>query len=198
MPKHATTTARKIPARDAGDAIRFRATLHTPAGRAVAWLFLNLPPQASAKLPARGMVSLEGTLNGTAFQATLEPDGRGGHWMKVDRKLRERAGAEVGAEVQVQVTPTTQEPEPKVPPDLRKALAKASPKAREAWMDITPKARRDWVQWVTSAKQAQTRERRIESACDMLATGKRRPCCFDRSGMYAKSLTCPVPAEPGS
>ena len=34
--------------------------------------------------------------------------------------------------------------------------------------------------------------KRIASACDMLTKGKRRPCCFDRSGMYAKSLGCPV------
>ena len=33
---------------------------------------------------------------------------------------------------------------------------------------------------------------RIDKGCDMLAKGKRRPCCFDRSGMYDKSLSCPV------
>ena len=36
------------------------------------------------------------------------------------------------------------------------------------------------------------RVKRIETACDMLAKGKRRPCCFDRSGMYGKSMGCPV------
>ena len=36
------------------------------------------------------------------------------------------------------------------------------------------------------------------SACDMLAKGKRRPCCFDRSGMYAKSLSCPVADDTSS
>lgn len=25
----------------------------------------------------------------------------------------------------------------------------------------------------------------------MLAKGKKRPCCFDRSGMYSKSLAAP-------
>ena len=33
---------------------------------------------------------------------------------------------------------------------------------------------------------------RIGKACDMLAKGKRRVCCFDRSGMYSKSMSCPV------
>ena len=179
--------------------IRFTAKLLRPAGKAVSggWTFLNLPKEASAKLPARGMVSVEGTFNGSAFRATLEPDGRGGHWLKADRKLREAAGAEVGDVVTLEIAPVApaQEPEPTVPPDLRKALAAAPKGAREVWSDITPIARRDWIQWMTSGKRAETRALRIDKACDMLAKGKRRPCCFDRSGMYGKSLSCPVATD---
>jgi hypothetical protein len=173
--------------------IRFRATLFRPAAtaKAVAWTFLKLPKEASAKLPSRGMTSVEGTLNGFPFRATLEPDGQGCHWLKVERKIREAAGAEAGDVVALEIAPAAKEPEPKVPADLRKALA-AAPKARESWSDITPLARRDWIHWIVSAKQAETRARRIRNACSMLAAGKRRPCCFDRSGMYGKSLSCPV------
>ena len=68
-------------------------------------------------------------------------------------------------------------PEPKVPTDLRKALAAAT-KAKTQWEDLTPIARRDFVSWIESAKQPETRQRRIERACSMLAEGKRRPCCY--------------------
>lgn len=175
--------------------IRFSAVLHSPrrtGAKAVSWTFLTLPREASAQLPSRSMVSVEGSLNGFPIRATLEPDGQGSHWLKVDRKVREAAGAEVGGVVTLEIAPADQEPEPKVPPDLRKALAAASPKAQQTWSGVTAVARRDWVFWVVSAKQAETRARRIVTACDMLAKGKRRPCCFDRSGMYAKSLSCPV------
>src|SRR5258706_8323926 len=64
------------------------------------------------------------------------------------------------------------ESEPRAPADLRKALAAASQKARAVWSDITPVARRDWIQWIESAKRKETRLKRIESACDMLAKGK--------------------------
>ena len=178
----------------AASKIRFSATLLRPkaASNAVSWTFLNLPKEASAKLPSRSMTSVEGTFNGLAFQATLEPDGQGGHWLKVDRTMREEAGAEAGDLVTLEIAPVAEEPEPKVPADLRKALGAAPPRALEVWLDVTPLARRDWIHWIVSAKQAETRARRIRTACDMLAKGKRRPCCFDRSGMYAKSMSCPV------
>ncbi len=179
---------------EAGSTIRFSATLFRPkaTGKPADWTFLTLPKQASAKLPSRGQATVDGTLNGAAFQATLEPDGAGGHWLKVDRKLREAASAVVGDVVTLEIAPVAEEPEPIVPPHLRKALAAAAPKVREAWSDITPAARRDFIHWITSGKKAETRVKRIETACDMLAKGKRRPCCFDRSGMYSKSLSCPV------
>ena len=178
----------------AASKICFTATLLRPktTAKAVSWTFLTLPKEASAKLPSRSMTSVEGTFNGVAFQATLEPDGQGGHWLKVDRKMREAAGAEAGGVVTLEIATVAEEPEPKVPAELRKALAAAHAKSRAVWSDITPVARRDWIQWIESAKREETRLKRIESACDMLAKGKRRPCCFDRSGIYAKSLSCPV------
>jgi uncharacterized protein YdeI (YjbR/CyaY-like superfamily) len=67
--------------------------------------------------------------------------------------------------------------EPRVPTDLRKALA-VTPMAKAQWSDLTPIARRDFISWMDSAKQPQTRRRRIERAASMLVAGKRRPCCY--------------------
>ena len=176
--------------------IRFKAKLLRPAEseKAGSWTFLVLPKNASAKLPSRGMTAIEGTINGLAFQAMLEPDGQKSHWLKVDRKLSEAAGAHAGDVITLEIAPAAEEPEPEVPTDLRKALATAAPKARALWEDVTPIARRDWIHWITSAKQPETRARRIKNACSMLADGKRRPCCFDRAGFYSKSLSAPKAA----
>lgn len=166
--------------------IRFKAKLLRPSEPAgAAWLFLVLPKAASAKLPARSMVSVEGIFAGQPFQATLEPDGEGSHWLKVDEALRKAAGVEAGAMVALEMAPVDKEPEPEVPADVRKAFA-AHPDALATWQDITPVARRDWIHWITSGKKAETRVKRIATACDMLASGKRRACCFDRSGRYSR------------
>ena len=176
--------------------IRFTAKLLRPAapGRGASWTFLILPKSASAKLPTRSMTSVEGTINEHPFKATLEPDGQKSHWLKVNRKLREAAGAEVGDLVSLEIAPSGKQPEPKVPPDLKKALA-AAPEAWAVWSDITPIARRDWIAWISSAKKEETRARRVANACDMLAGGKRRVCCFDRSGFYSNSLGPPKAAH---
>ena len=86
----------KAGGREAGESasassIRFSAMLSRPKApgrtRAVSWTFLILPEEASDQLPSRGMVSVDGTLNGLPIRVTLEPDGQGGHWLKVDREV---------------------------------------------------------------------------------------------------------------
>jgi len=65
--------------------------------------------------------------------------------------------------------PAIKEREPKVPTDLRKALA-TNLVAKVKWKDLTPIARRDFISWLDAAKKPETRTRKIEKACSMLAT----------------------------
>lgn len=64
-----------------------------------------------------------------------------------------------------------------LPADLRRVL-QANPKALSLWQDITPLARNEWICWVTSAKQADTRKRRLSVGLDKMHKGMRRPCCW--------------------
>src|SRR5437588_841767 len=60
--------------------VHFDATLSTIHD----WTILRLPQEASEKLPSRGQVAVQGTINGQRFQTVLEPDGASGHWMRID------------------------------------------------------------------------------------------------------------------
>lgn len=64
-----------------------------------------------------------------------------------------------------------------LPDDLRDALT-AEATALATWRDITPLARNEWICWVTSAKKAETRTKRILWGVENLRDGKRRPCCW--------------------
>jgi hypothetical protein len=159
--------------------IRFSAKLLRPKAteKIVSWTLLPLPKNASAKLPSRGMTMVEGTINSFPFRAALEPNGKGSHRLRVSKAMHEAAGADAVDAVRVEITRAGEEPETRVPMDVRKALA-AAPLAQASWADITPMARREWILWMSTAKQPGTRRGRIEKACDMLASGKRRVCCF--------------------
>ena len=174
--------------------VEFKAKLSRPAEpKGATWSFLVLPDAASRKLPTRSMVTVDGTLEGQPFQATLEPDGNGSHWFKIEKKLRDAAGVAAGDSVALEIAPVEKEPEPKVPADLKQALA-GNPAAKATWGEVTTVARRDWIHWITSGKKAETRVKRIGVACDKLASGNRRACCFDRSGMYSKGNMGPPEA----
>lgn len=69
----------------------------------------------------------------------------------------------------------------KTPEDMRKLIA-SLPNVHEQWEDISPLARNEWICWITSAKQQETRERRMRIMSENLVAGKRRPCCWAGCG----------------
>ena len=142
---------------------------------------VRLPPEASAELPSRGQVAARVALGDHPVDTVLEPDGRRGHWIRVDDGPGRAAGVKPGEAVEITVEVVEDWPEPEVPQDLSDALAAAPGKIQEIWDDITPMARWEWVRWLGATKNADTRRRRVEVSIDKLDHGKRRPCCFDLS-----------------
>lgn len=170
--------------------VEFSATTHRPVG-GDGWLFVTIPQDVSDQMPARSMVAIEGVMNDYPFAGMLQPDNAGGHWLRVEAEWCEAVSVQAGEDVSFRIAPAKVEPEPEVPMDLHEALANA-PAAAETWYSTTAVARRDWITWLGQGKKAETRMIRLAKMLDMLAKGKRRVCCFDRSGMASKAFTCPV------
>ncbi len=143
-------------------------------------IIARLPHDASAQLPSRSQLVVEGTLSGVHFKEPLEPDGTFSHWFSPSAALLKAAGAAVGDTVKLTIAYTKDWPEPQVPADLHKALA-AHPKAHDLWQQVTPMARWEWIRWIRSTNRDETRQRRIEVGCSKLTAGKRRPCCWNRN-----------------
>jgi len=64
-------------------------------------------------------------------------------------------------------------PLPELHPDFAAALERA-PKSKAAMDGFPPSCRREYLEWIAEAKQDATREKRIATAIEWLAEGKRR------------------------
>lgn len=165
-----------VPTRLSPATIRFTGTLARAAG-AASLPVLALPKDAWVQLPARGSLCVELAANGFPLRTTIVMKGKGGRRLEFDPAICEAAAAHDGDSVSIEITRVGDEPETRVPADLGAALI-ANPAAGAQWDGITPMARRDWILWLSTARQEETRRKRIEKACDMLSRGKRRVCCF--------------------
>ena len=160
--------------------------------------FFGCPKNASAQLPSRGLALVEGMIiNGFHSKIVLEPDGKGGHWFRVDSGLREAAGIGAGDTVNVEVVPSKEWPEPEVPADLKQALA-SDPQANTLWMQIT-QWRAGLAALIRATHNPETRSRRIEVALKIKAGTKAmlfQPEPMHRTrGLENGVLNEPVPAS---
>jgi hypothetical protein len=171
--------------RGGASTIRFDAALYTIDN----WTILRLPEKASRKLPSRGQVAVQGTINGHGFQTVLEPDGTFGHWMRIEGKLKQTTALRAGDTATLEIETLKDWPEPSVPRDLETALSAAPQKIQELWKGITPMARWEWVRWVNATQNRDTRKRRVEVSISKMKSGKRRPCCFNLAGCTDPNLS---------
>lgn len=61
--------------------------------------------------------------------------------------------------------------------DMRSAI-ESDADVLTLWEALTPLGRNEFICWVDDAKQAKTRQRRIERTLEELREGKKRPCCW--------------------
>lgn len=77
------------------------------------------------------------------------------------------------------VAPRRRKPAPVTPPDLRAALSRNA-RAKAAWERFPPGHRREYIEWITEAKQPETRARRLATTVAWVAQGKGRNWKYQR------------------
>jgi Pyruvate/2-oxoacid:ferredoxin oxidoreductase gamma subunit len=98
----------------------------------------------------------------------------GSPFLSVSSAVRREAGVEAGDEVTVDLTVDDAPREVEVPDDLAAALADADD--ARAWFEgLTASQRSTFTTSVTSAKQPETRQRRVAKAVAALAAHEKRP-----------------------
>lgn len=114
------------------------------------------------------------TLDGGHTHRTTIGTHDGAPFIPVSSAVRGEAGVAGGQQVEVEVVIDDAPREVEVPDDLGAALA-ADDGARAWFEQLTDSQRKGFVTSVTSAKQPETRQRRVARAVEALTAGQKRP-----------------------
>jgi hypothetical protein len=112
------------------------------------------------------------TVDGHTWRGSVARMG-GEFLLGLNREVREAAGVEAGAEVEVDLALDTEERTVEVPGELAAALA-ADPESGVAYERLAYTHRKEFARWVAEGKKEETRERRARKAVEMLARGQTR------------------------
>jgi hypothetical protein len=101
---------------------------------------------------------------GAPFQATLLPNGTGGHRICLNTETRRAAGASLGDRValDIVVDPALRTRDVPIPLDLREALLEEG--VLDGWESMPPGAREHILKWIEKAAHEATRQKRIGQA----------------------------------
>jgi uncharacterized protein YdeI (YjbR/CyaY-like superfamily) len=94
------------------------------------------------------------------------------HLLIILKEIREKIGKTFGDEVEVVLEEDTEPREVEIPGDLKAALEK-SPKAAAFFSQLSYTHQKEYVNWIMEAKHADTRQRRVHQAVELLERGKR-------------------------
>ena len=149
----------------------FDARLVRPPGVGT-WTYLNVPFNVADEFGTRGQLKVKGTVNGVPYRGSLLPHGDGGHYLVVKAEIRDQANVSAGDRVRVVLEEDTAPRTVTLPKDFKQALVR-SPKAKATFAGFSYSHQKEFVDWIGSAKKADTRARRIESAVAQILAGTR-------------------------
>jgi uncharacterized protein YdeI (YjbR/CyaY-like superfamily) len=147
----------------------FRATLERTLSE-LRWVIARVPFDVGKVWGKRGQIRVKGDVNGFAFRTSLFPDGRGGHFLLVNKQMQAGGKTAAGLSAKIRLEPDMEERVFSIPLELERALAEMRPLRR--WFDrLNPSARTDICRYVSGVKSAEARRRRADQMAErILAT----------------------------
>ena len=106
-------------------------------------------------------------IEGVPYRGTLVRMGSENHLLLVLKSIREQIGKSFGDEIKVSVELDVEERVVTVPAELKRAF-KANPQAKAAFGKLSFTHQKEYVNWISEAKKAETRVRRISKTMEML------------------------------
>jgi uncharacterized protein YdeI (YjbR/CyaY-like superfamily) len=144
----------------------FRATLERGAFN-LEWTMVRIPFDASKVWGSRGQIKIKGEINGFPFRTSLFPDGKGDHFLVVNRKMQAGAKAKAGDTAKFVIEPDTAERTALLPPEFAKIL-KGEPALRKWFAQLSHSNRDEIGKWICDVKSDAARARRADQMAERL------------------------------
>jgi len=158
--------SRVAKAKSASTVKSFAATLERMRSR-LNWVIVRLPFDAAKVWGLRGQIRVRGDINGFGFRTSLFPNGEGGHFLLVNKRMQKGALAAAGSVVRIRMERDDTEREVSVPSELKRIFAEDRQLSR--WHDkLNPSTRNDIAKWVTDPKSGAARVRRAEQIAERM------------------------------
>jgi hypothetical protein len=119
----------------------------------------------------KARVPVRGSINGAPFRSSFCNMGDG-HFMVVNREMREAAKCKAGDTVDVVLERDREKRTVEVPEYLKKIIAKHKA-AEKTWNSLSFTHQKEWVRAIEGAKRDETRSSRTEKLMTALRAGKR-------------------------
>jgi uncharacterized protein YdeI (YjbR/CyaY-like superfamily) len=147
--------------------MRFRAELEAAGGDG-RWRIVFVPFKVEEAFGTRGMVKVTGTVNGFAFRSSLFPNGKGEHFLMINKAMQRGAKVSAAGEL-VEIELAADRPRPiVVPPVLKKALAQ-NPDGDRCFQALADSWKRAHIARVLGSKNKDVQARRAIVVANKLA-----------------------------
>lgn len=144
----------------------FKATLERLRSN-LGWIIVWIPFNVHNVWGSRGRLKVRGAINGFAFRTSLFPTRKGEHFLLVNKKMQDGAGAREGSTADFWLEPDLEERIVAVPAEMKRILAED--RSFRAWFDTLNYSIRKWLtDWITQPKSAASRARRAEQVAEQL------------------------------
>jgi hypothetical protein len=143
--------------------IRFKCTIKRfrSAAEKTGWTYIEIPAAVAGKLKpgTRKSFRIKGKMDNHPIEkASILPMGEGDFILPLNKMMRRAIAKNVGATIIMEVEEDKRQLE--IYPELIACL-KDEPEAYKWFMQLTPSHQRYFSKWITDAKTAQTRAKRI-------------------------------------
>ena len=145
---------------------QFSATLERMPGR-LGWTIVRLPFDAAKLWGSRGALRVRGEINGFEFRTSLFPNGRGGHYVLINKKMQKGGGVRAGEKADFKLQPDAKQRPVVIPAELE-AVFKQEKRLRKFYDSFNTSIRRWIADEVANRKSAAARERRAEQVAEQL------------------------------